>query len=145
MNQFDIIGALRTYAESQGWAFLFGSEWMQNYEASRNEYEDGQLVLGVDFDAVPTRSAGVISEISYNGTMILGRKFDDDNTPANLDETYIQKYDRRLYELSTLMSDFIKAFSCLHELDVTAESMRMDLNKFDTNIDFVANTITFLQ
>lgn len=145
MDKFDIIGALKTYAENQGWAFLSGQSWYQNYEASQHEYTDGQLVLGVDFDSIPTRRAGTISEISYSGTLILGRKFDSDETPSSLDETFIQKYEARLLELTTLLSNMINAFSCEHELDVTGENIRMDLNKFDTNIDFVVETLTFIQ
>ena len=150
MIPFDIIGALRTAAQAKGWAFLFGSSWIQNYEASQNEYQDGQLILGVDFDASPIRYGGKVSEINYAGTMILGRKFDPvpDTDPslstANLDETDIQKYDRRLLDLTTELSDFINEFSCSSQLTVTGENMRLDLNKFDTNIDFIANSLTFI-
>ena len=44
----------------------------------------------------------------------------------------------------TLLSNFVTTFACDNELDVTAENMRVDLNKFDTNIDFIAETITFV-
>lgn len=145
MNQFDIIGSLKAYAENQGWAFLSGQDWYQNYEASQNEYANGQLVLGVDFDSIPVRKAGIISEISYPGTLILGRKFDPDTKPSSLDETFIQKYEARLLELTTLLSNMINTFMCEHNLDVLGENIRMDLNKFDTNIDFVVETLTFIQ
>lgn len=168
MNNFDLIGKLRTYASTNGWVFLSGTSAIQNYEASQNEYKNGQLVLAADFNAAPQfTNAGKISQITYNGILMLGIKLDDDGTPAieddeetpavdetevfsdgtpaNLDETFIQKYDRRLLDLMTLLANHIAAFACANELDVTGADFRLETNKFDTNIDFVAGTITFVQ
>jgi hypothetical protein len=145
MDNYDLIGALKAYADSQGWVFLSGTSAYQNYEASQNEYEDEQLVLAADFDARPDIAIGSVEQISYQGVLMLGRKFDADSTPASLDETYYQKYLARLKELMGLLSGVIITFSCANELDVLDVIMRMDIDTFDTNIDFVAATITFVQ
>jgi len=168
MDKFDLIGSLRTYAATQKWVFLSGASSIQNCEASQNEYKNGQLVLAADFNASPQfTNAGKISQITYNGILMLGVKFDDDGTPAieddeetllidesetfndgtpaSLDETFIQKYDRRLLDLMELLANHITLFACANELDVTNADFRLEINKFDTNIDFVAGTITFIQ
>ena len=167
MQNFDLIGALRTFATSKGWVFLSGPTSIQNYEASQQEYVNGQIVMSADFTAAPDyTNAGKISEITYNGVIALGRKCDDDGTEnipddpetpedetvnyndgtaSSLDETFIQKYDRRLLELMTLLSNNIAEFACDNELEITAANFRMETNKFDTNIDFVAGTITIIQ
>jgi len=147
MIPFDIIGALRTYAADNDWVFLSGEKWMQDYEATQNTYEDGQLVLGVDFqEAIPTRNNGVVSEIKYPGILLLGRKFDSTlaGTHVNLDETFIQKYDARLLFLTTAISNFIKEFSCENKLDTESENMSLRLNSLDETIDFAVNRITFV-
>jgi hypothetical protein len=145
MVPYDIIGALRTYANTNNWVFLSGPDWMRDYEATKATYQDGQLVLGVDFqEAIPTRRAGTPSDIRYPGILLLGRKFDPDSTPVNLDETFIQKYDARLLDLTTAMSNFIKEFVCSNELEVESENMSLRLNSLDETIDFAVNRITFI-
>lgn len=147
MLAFDIIGALRTYATSEGWIFLSGENWHQDWEATRNTYAVGQLVLGVDFqEAIPTRTNGLVSEIKYPGILVLGRKFDPlpATTEVNLDETFIQKYDARLLDLTTAMSNFIQAFVCENSLDTESETMSLRLNSLDETIDFAVNRITFV-
>jgi hypothetical protein len=167
MTKFDLVGALRTYCISKGWHFLYGSAFYQNIEADE-AYLNGELILGADFNARPVYGRGMgITEIQYSGILLLGRKFDNDGTdavvddpgtpedetvlatndatPASLDESMIQKYDRRLLELMTYLSGAIQALSCANELNVTNCEIKMDINKFDTNIDFVAANITFVQ
>lgn len=167
MQVYDIIGALRTLATTNGWAFLSGSSSMQNYEASQNEYINGQLVLIAEFNARPIMTrAGKLDSIRYNGVVGLGIKFDDDGTdnieddpetpenetktfndgtPSSLDETFIQKYDRRLLTLMQTLSTNLLSFACANELTIVDADFRLELNKFDTNIDFVIGTITFEQ
>lgn len=146
MTNFDLIGELRTYAAANSMQFLSGAQWNQNYEASQKDYENGQLVLTVDFEAVPVFSRGYkISEIRYEGVIALGRKFEETPTMSSLDETFIQKYDNRLLDLMTMLSNAISDFACDNELEVLNVRMAMQLNKFDTNIDFIAASITFVQ
>lgn len=154
MNNFDLIGALRTFSSAKGWAFLSGDNFFQNYEASKNDYTPGQLILGVDPPLATPKitQAGKIESITYQGLLMLGRKFESDlETPAsvttisNLDETFIQKYDRRLYELMNTLSTNLIAFSCSHELDILASQFELKLNTLDENVDFVVCSITLKQ
>lgn len=146
MDQFDIIGALKAYADAEDMHFLSGSNWYQNYEASQKVYEDGQLVLGCDFNANPNYStSSALTTINYEGVLMLGIKFDDDGTPSNLDETFYQKYVARLKYLMQEMDKLVKAVACANELYIRSVRTTLDLNKFDTNIDFVAWQITFEQ
>lgn len=167
MDKFNIIGALRAYASNNDWAFLCGPDAFQNYESSQYEYYNGQLILGVNFSANPIINNGAITEIQYPGLIFLGQKFDNDGTPnieddegtplvdetqtfndgtaVSLDETVIQKYDRRLYSLMTLLTNAVKEFACNNELDITNFRIDLDINKYDANLDFVGGSITFIQ
>jgi hypothetical protein len=168
MTNFDLIGVLNSYCTTNNIVFLYGANWSQNYEASQHEYYNGQQVLLADFNASPVFGNGMaISEIRYTGVLALGIKFDNDGTdnitdneetpevdetqyfndgtPANLDETHYQKYTRRLLSLMSGLANIIQDIACVNELSVTNCNFRVDLNKFDENIDFVAADITIIQ
>lgn len=168
MDKLNIVGALKSYAVSQRWHFLYGSRFMQNYEADQKEYKNGDLILAVfPFKSNPKYTGGgTISEVTYTGIIMLGQKFDDDGTeaipdnddtpdneevkyndgtPASLDETQIQKYERRLKDLIALVGQHIGSFACANELEVVSCTIEEDLNKFDTLIDFALAQITFKQ
>lgn len=146
MDNFDLIGSLASYASDNDMHYLSGENAYQNYEASQNTYDDGQLVLSADFNAAIYFSRGfTIGSITYTGVLALGRKFEESETGSNLDETFYQKYQRRLKDMMTLLASHIGIFACANKLEVTQCQFRMDLNKFDTNIDFIAATITFVQ
>lgn len=146
MDNYKIISALRDYCENIGIAFLSGDKFYQNYEASENSYVAGQLVMGAFFNCTPNFGmAGALTEIRYQGALTLGRKFDPDTTPSNLDETFIQKIDRRLEDLIALLAFHANAFRCENDLDLRSIEMQYKLNTFDTNIDFVSGAMTFIQ
>jgi len=146
MDNFNLIGGLRDFAISKNWHFLCGDNFYENFEASQAEFENGQLVFVAEFSANPIFGNGNnISSISYAGTIMLGRKFDEDSTPASLDETFIQKYDRRLLSLMQLLAVNIAQFACANELEISNPSFVLAINKFDTNIDFVVGQITLIQ
>lgn len=145
MDKFDIIGEMFRTARSNGWAFCAGDDFHQNIAATEENMEDGQLVLAVDFSCTPTFRNGKIPIIRYSGAIALGRKFDDDGTPANLDETFWDKYQRRLLYLKQQLALFIGTFECTHSLDVVSAEFASTINQFDTNIDFIICTITLDQ
>jgi len=145
MIKYDIIGTFATYATTKGYKILYGEDWYQNYEADYNNYANGQKVLGVDFTARPIFQNLAVNRIEYNGVVMLGQKFDANGTPSSLDETFKQKYDRRLLTLVTLLETVIKEIACANDLLIGNVNVKMALNKFDTNIDFVAAEITFIQ
>jgi hypothetical protein len=144
MENFALIGELKDYAETKGWAFLSGSNAFRNYESTRNSYAKNQLILGVNFTARPEISKGVITEIRYPGLIFLGRKFES-STFSKLDETFIQKYNNRLKDLMGLLSNAVIDFACINELDIEGLVLDYELNQFDANLDFVGGNITFIQ
>ena len=144
MDNFDIVGVLRTYATAQGWLFFYGSNAYQNFEADAAIYQE-QLVLTADFTARPTYTNGRVMTIQYNGVVMLGRKSEIEGTLSSLDETMIQKYDRRLLELMQLLSNALGSIACSNELEISSANFRLDINKFDTNIDFIAGEVTLIQ
>jgi hypothetical protein len=150
MDNFELLSTLKDYADTQGWHFLSGDNFYQNYEASQKEYYPGDLVLSADFDAAPIYSpGGKISQIRYTGVLALGRKVDEtpilDETRSTLDETFWQKYVRRLEELMKLLSIALTTIACDNDLELENARFRLALNKFDTNIDFISGTVTIIQ
>jgi len=147
MEYFALYDTVRTYCETNNIKFLAGDAFYINAEASNFDYEDDQLVLTMDVAAKPTFSIGnKISDVTYTGLVMLGRKFETlDNTTASLDEKFMQKYDNRLKDLAQLLIVHITTIACANELEIGALDMRYALNKFDTNIDFIAGTISLIQ
>lgn len=146
MQNFDLIGSLRSLANTNNWVFLYGDNFVRNYEATRNSIAVNQLILSCDpFIVDPVYSiAGKISSITYTGLIMLGRKFEV-STMAKLDETFIQKYDRRLFELMTTLSATLAGFSCDNGLTLQRVRMELALNQLDENIDFIVASVTLLQ
>ena len=142
MEQFDIIGALETYALSKGWLFEYGVDNFYKSAQSVQEYPLGKLILFTDFRATPTYSNGRITEISYTCLLMLGRKFDANGLSATLDETSKQKYDRRLKDLMQLLANGIAEVACDNELEVTSGDMIVEINMFAENLDFCSSTNT---
>ncbi len=148
MDFFGLIDVLRDYCEDNGIELVYGEDAFANTQTDGLSTEDNGLVLIAAFNAVPTFTLGRITECKYTGVLSLGEKCETDEdteeeTESSLDETPIQKYDRRLKYLTTKLSTVIGDIACENELEVSGLSFRYDLNKFDLNADFAATTITF--
>lgn len=145
MEQFAFIDTLEAYAMSKGWHFVLKfDDFYTNIEAQK-EYSSGELILTADYQSLPAIKNGRVVGVTYVSLLALGRKFDGDGTAASLDETYRQKYDRRLKELESQLASALAEFSCTNELDVTTTGINNDINVYDTNFDFVITTATFTQ
>lgn len=146
MEQFDIIGAIETYALSQSWLFEYGVDEFYRSAQSVQEYTPDQLIMIADFRALPTYRNGRITQITYTCLIMLGRKFDTDGQAASLDEDSKQKYDRRLKELMQMLANAIAQIGCDNKLEVTSGDMVVDINMFSENIDFAVSPSTiFIQ
>lgn len=147
MEQFGIIEAFEALAESKGWKFVYGIDaYYRSIETTNINLDAGQYVLVCDYKATPTYNHGKITEISYTCLMMLGSKTDSNGTVANLDETSLEKYDRRLKLLSQSLALALGSFSCDNELDLTPFEIIVQQNMFADNIDFVvANNVKFVQ
>jgi len=144
MDQFDIIGALKTYAENLGMVFIWQYDTFYSNLTSNQQYNTGQLIMVVDLKPTPQIVGLKVSEIVYNGLFMIGRKFDSNGQQVSLDETQIQKYDRRLLTLTTNLITHTTTFACNNELTLEVGQIDYLFNTFDSNIDFVAaQSITF--
>jgi len=146
MDQFDIIGSLKTYVEALGHIFIWQKDQFYANLTSIQEYTPGQLIFVVDLKPTPTMAGNRVSDIVYDGLFMVGRKFDADGTAANLDETQIQKYERRLLALTTSLVTHVSTFACANSLILNIGSIDYGFNLFDSNIDFVMSQgISFTQ
>lgn len=144
MDNFGLVDAIRTYCTGKGYNFIYGSAQYANIMADWNTYSTNEIILVADFNCVPTYTNSKITELRYVGTIALGQKRET-TTESSLDETPIQKYDRRLKSLSNLLTTILGDLSCQNELEIVNANMRYDLNSFDLNADFVAISLTFVQ
>ncbi len=143
METFDILGSLASAAYANGWKFAAGDNFYQNMELLDAELLPAELTLTcTSFNITPSIVNGRIMGARYESVILLGRKTDATGEEASLDETYIQKHNRRLKELMTLLAAFIADFACDNELDIVSFLLNTEINKFDTNIDFVGGRIT---
>lgn len=146
MENFDIIGVLEAYAAAKGWHFVYGFDDFDSNIGVMNDYDPGELVLIADFRATPTYKNGKIPEITYQCLLMLGRKFDADGQASDMEETPLQKYDRRLKFLAQTLANTIAVIGCENDLEVTAGPINVDINVYDSNIDFaISNTANFVQ
>lgn len=147
MTDFDIIGAIQSYCTTKGYKFIAGNNFYANYEADQLSLTNETKILVADFTCQPTFRNGKFAPIRYNGSILFGQKFDSilSGTISSLDETFKQKYDRRLLSLLTGLASSIKDIACLNELDVEGITMSNSLNTFDLNADFVFAELSFIQ
>lgn len=156
MQSFDILEKLRTYCVNEGIIFIPSiSESYVNSVIDWNEYENNDLIMFALFNAVHVFDNAKLIEIAYTGVIGLGRKceselIEDDNgdytveTESNLDETPEQKYDRRLKYLANKLTQILSEIACENQYEIRNCNMRLEINKFDLNADFVACDITIV-
>lgn len=142
---FDIVTKLRTFAEAapRGWLFIYGNDQYANADEIIQDLEPDQLVFVADLNVSPVYGQeGGINDVVFTGGIMLGQKREAE-TESSLDETMIQKYERRLQDLSNSLFIALGDFSCANGYTISNINARYDINKFDENLDFVAATITF--
>ena len=146
MNKFDFIGVLRQYCNENGIFFIMEENGYVNAVADATMYENNELILIADLRLDVTFGGAVIQQTNYNGMIALGRKREVDefgtHTVSSLDETYEQKYDRRLQYLSEQICQILKEITCNNDGEIVRCSLRYDINQFDLNADFVAGDIS---
>lgn len=154
VNRFDIVGAFRDLAIAKGWKFLYGYD--QYINASDDFYDSGELVLACEMTINPVLEpqGGAIDTVNFSGMVMLGRKFestfsDPENPPvvetqtttASLDESMIQKHDRRLAELWELLTNELSTMACSNGFTIRLSNGIPLINFTMHNIDFVKYSI----
>lgn len=144
INRFDIVGAFRDLATDNGWRFIYGIDEYASVDF--DAYAPGELVLVCEATINPnlSRMGGALEGINFTGNVMLGRKFESDGelvpsitTMASLDETMIQKHDRRLADLWQLLTDALSEMSCTKQFEVTLAGGIPLINFLSQNIDYV--------
>lgn len=141
MEFFGIVDVFRDYCDANNIGFIYGIDEYANAIGDESQYASYGLILTADFNSTPTMVGGRVVECGYTGTIALGIKSDGE-TESSLDETPIQKYDRRLKYLTTRLTSILGTIACENELIISTINIRFDMNRFDLNADFVAATIT---
>ncbi len=156
MQSFDVLEKLRTYCVNEGIIFIPSiSESYVNSVIDWNEYENNDLIMFALFNAVHVFDNSKLVEIAYTGVIGLGRKCESEliededgeytvETESNLDETPEQKYDRRLKYLANKLTEILSTIACENQYEIRNCNMRLEINKFDLNADFVACDITIV-
>lgn len=145
MNNFDnldFIGYLKDYCTRNNIFFIPGPEDYQNAVADYSVYENYDLILCADLSLTPDFNE--FGRVSYNGTLALGRKrelTDYEQTVSSLDETFEQKYERRLLALTQALFGLINEIQCNEDGEILSCSMSYAINRFDLNADFVLANI----
>lgn len=144
MDRFDIVSALRTFATSKGWHFIYGSD--EYASADWHEYLTDEIVMVCDIVPLPKFSTqgGAVQDVTYSGLVMLGRKFEA-TTSASLDETMLQKHDRRLKDLWALLSNNIGVMACNNRLTIEVNNPANLINFYSQNIDFVKLDVVFTE
>lgn len=140
-DNFDFYGFLENYCKENHIFFIAGPEDYANAVADRNLYAEYDLILTADLTLSPDYGDN-FGKVTYNGTIALGRKRED-YTTSSLDETFRQKYNRRLLDLVHSLDNIFKSFMCEDDVEITS-TMSYALNRFDANIDFVAANVSII-
>lgn len=135
-----LIDTIEEYCKNNNIIFILGTEDYQNLEADIYGYKNGQLILLCDVSYSVNIYSGSVTGYSYNVTLGLGRKFDENGDEAGLDEYYPQKYHLRLSDLSDKLNELVGNVACLGDFEIDNFNVKYDINKFDLCADFVVGS-----
>lgn len=139
-NIFDFIGYLKDWCTENKVFLIAGPESYQNAVADEHIYEDYDLIMCASLTINPMFTETGANSCSYNGSIGFGRKreiTDSENTVSNLDETFDQKYERRLLDLTETLVAFLEDLQCNEDADIRSCIINYSLNRYDLNADFV--------
>ena len=149
----DIVQIFEDAATAAEYEFAYGRKDIQNWQLTESvTLNAGKTVLLVDpFVETAEIDNSIIFKWSVRTTIALGKKFDTEiveeetvtTTYSELDETELQKHDRRLQAMRSNMETLIKTIFCNEDLVLTAAVILREINQFDENIDIIAAEITF--
>ena len=139
-NALDFIGYLKNYCKKNNIFFIAGPQDYQNAVIDKNIYAPYDLILIADLTFTPNFS-DELGTVVYDGTIGLGRK-KEDFTTSSLDETFQQKYDRRLLSLSEAIVNMFNEMQCTDDIEVLSWTGSYALNRYDLNADFVVANIS---
>jgi hypothetical protein len=147
----NVVSDIKTLAEAEGYVWIHGPRDYANYELTTKDITGTEFIfvlLPVITSANSITDFKLVEEWSLDIQIMFGQKFDvaaetaEADEYSSIDETYNQKYDRRIYDLTTTLHAFIEQWLCgsVYRL----QSLRIDeeVNQFDENADFVIGRLT---
>lgn len=140
MSLYSLPSDFRTYCKNKGYYFILGDDAYINAVNDSTVYENNKIIVIADLSFKPNIENNRTYSVSYSGTIAVGRKRESE-TVSSLDETFEQKYDNRLQDLSELLMVILSDFACSNDIEINSVNARFDINKFDLNADFVAAQI----
>lgn len=144
IDNLDFYTYLENYCKENKIFFIPGPEDYQNAVADEDYYKDFDLILCSDLTLTPN-FYDEEGTVTYNGTIALGRKreiTDDEETESSLDETFKQKYSRRLHDLIEMLYNLLNEIRCDADAEILSCTMSYSINRFDLNADFVVANIS---
>ena len=144
IDNLDFYSYLENYCKENNIFFIPGQEDYRNAVADENVYEAYDLILCSDLTLTPN-FYDEDGSVTYNGTIALGRKreiTEDEETVSSLDETFQQKYNRRLHSLISMLYNMINEIRCDADAEILSCTMSYALNQYDLNADFIVANIS---
>lgn len=140
-----VVAEIRTLATNAGYEFSYGTAEYNNFDATQDDLQAKDLIYLAPVVDSGTYDNGVLDTSGYSTVIGLGVKSDRDvdNTQANLDETYEQKYDRRLESMRTKLGAFIKSMGCEDNFTLTRHRIFEEINQLDENLDMMIAELQF--
>jgi len=160
INRYDIVGAFRDVATAKGWHFIYGYNDYINADFHHYDVDEVVLVCEMTLQPILENQGGAVASVNFSGIVMLGRKFDSiyenqipegetdpvpvlvGQTEANLDESMLQKHDRRLAELWELLTDELSNMACEDGYTISLSNGVPLINFTQHNIDFVKYNIS---
>lgn len=139
-DNLDLYGTLKAYCEDNDIYFIPGEDDYVNAVNDADVYEAYDLLLVTDLTLSPN-FADLDGSVTYNGTIGLGRKCEDE-TVSSLDETFQQKYDNRLKDLTSMLIDILNMLQCDEEGEILSCTINYEINSYDLNVDMVVANIS---
>lgn len=152
MFGYDFVAKMQAHATATGWHSVLKFDKYEENARLDIDYNDGAPVLTFDVLFVPSVKNGKVYRNVVRCLAALGQKVDittDDEgeavgyTVADIEESHLEKYDRRLGSLTRELIDGMAAFACAEGAGIEFGSVAVEVNAFDANIDFVVSEITF--
>lgn len=140
----DFVQIFRTAADAKGWLFFYGSKGYQSFEVGQANLTGNEIIL-ILFPASnsPIIESGAWSRYRLTTKVFLARKFEN-TTVSSVSETELQKYERRLKELTTELDDFLyPLFNCNEGIMGVNIRYFHELNQLSASVDGCGADITF--
>lgn len=141
MKNIDIVDIIETKALADGYLWAYGPRPFLNYEVTLKNLKNGKITVLM----LPEIERGLyLTERPFPSTREFSlfiqfvRKWETGNTTkSELDETYDQKYQRRIKDLKTIAKTFILELACANKFYMISDNMQAEINLYASNVDAI--------